>query len=399
MSAGPSQKHELGTERGTDLFGVFADLAPADQAAWDRAREFTARVLPEMSGHWDAATYPIEFVAEMGSAGLLTDGCVVDGYETLSPLAAGLVTMEVSRADGSLAAMLGVQGGLCVRSLALFASEEQKARYLPGVAAGTLPCAFALTEPNHGSDSVGLETTARRDGDTWVLDGWKKWIGNGAARGLTIVWARNTETEQVNGFLVEQSTPGYSAEVITGKGALRAIHQAEIRLDRVRVAENARLPGVGSFKDLSRCLVESRVSVGWSALGHAVSAFDAAAAYAGERAQFGAPLASHQMVQERLAHMLEDVTAAQLVCRRAAELQEAGTLTQPQASMVKFQATRAARRVMAVARDMLGGNGILLQNHVMRHMADMEALHTYEGTESVQALILGRHITGVSAFV
>ena len=291
-----------------------------------------------------------------------------------------------------------MQGGLVLRSLALFADPQQQQRLLEPVAAGTLLGGFALTEPRHGSDSVALETTARREGGEWVLDGHKKWIGNGAAGGFTLVWARDTESEGIRGFIVDQSTPGYRAEVITGKGALRAIPQAEITLEDVRGSEDQRLPGVEAFRDVSRALVETRVSVGWSALGHATAMFEAALAYATQREQFGKPLAAHQMIQERLALMLEDLTDMQLQCRAAAALQESGSLRPAQASMIKYHNTRAARRIGAISRDMLGGNGILLENHVIRHLGDVEALHTYEGTESIQALILGRELTGISAF-
>lgn len=356
-------------------------------------------MLERIDGHWDRAEYPLDLVARAGELDLLTDGLEVPGHPVMSPLAAGLVAMEISRADGSMAAAAAVQGGLVLRALVHCASPEQKERYLEPVARGTLPGGFALTEPLHGSDSVSLETSARPDGaGGWVLNGAKKWIGNGAAGGITIVWARDTEDGQVKGFVVEQSTPGYEAEVITGKGALRAIHQAEISLTDVRVGDDARLPNVATFKDAARVLVATRVNVGWSALGHATAMFEAALAYARQREQFGKPLGAHQMVQERLAQMLDEVTAMQTRCVAVARLQAAGRLRDEQASLLKYACTRGARRVAQIARDMLGGNGILLEHRVMRHFADVEALHTYEGTESVQALILGRDLTGMSAF-
>lgn len=398
MSAGPSQQYELADALGTDYFSVLEGINADDQAHWDRAREYGAEILPRISEYWDRGEYPTELVRRAGELDLLTDGLEVSGHRSMSPLAAGLVTMEISRSDGSLAAAAAVQGGLVLRSLVLFASDEQKQRCLEPVASGELLGGFALTEPNHGSDSVSLETTARREGSQWVLDGHKKWIGNGAAGGITIVWARDQADGQVKGFIVEQATPGYSAEVIQGKGALRAIHQAEITLDNVRVPAEAQLPNVSSFKDVSRALVETRVNVGWSALGHATSMFEAALSYAKQRSQFGKPLAGHQMVQERLAQMLAELTNMQLQCVAVTQLQAAGTMRPAQASMLKYHNTRAARRIASAARDMLGGNGILLENHVIRHMTDVEALHTYEGTESVQALILGRDLTGISAF-
>ena len=391
--------YDVVTPLDVDYLDAFGEATEEDRALWDRARAYGREVLERIDGHWDRAEYPLDLVARAGELDLLTDGLEVPGHPVMSPLAAGLVAMEISRADGSMAAAAAVQGGLVLRALVHCASPEQKERYLEPVARGTLPGGFALTEPLHGSDSVSLETSARPDGaGGWVLNGAKKWIGNGAAGGITIVWARDTEDGQVKGFVVEQSTPGYEAEVITGKGALRAIHQAEITLTDVRVGDDARLPGVARFKDAARVLVATRVNVGWSALGHATAMFEAALAYARQREQFGKPLGAHQMVQERLAQMLDEVTAMQTRCVAVARLQAAGRLRDEQASLLKYACTRGARRVAQIARDMLGGNGILLEHRVMRHFADVEALHTYEGTESVQALILGRDLTGMSAF-
>ena len=391
--------YDVVTPLDVDYLDAFGEATDEDRAHWDRARAYGREVLERIDGHWDRAEYPLDLVARAGELDLLTDGLEVPGHAVMSPLAAGLVAMEISRADGSMAAAAAVQGGLVLRALVHCASPEQKERYLEPVARGTLPGGFALTEPLHGSDSVSLETSARPDGaGGWVLNGAKKWIGNGAAGGITIVWARDTEDGQVKGFVVEQSTPGYEAEVITGKGALRAIHQAEISLTDVRVGDDARLPGVATFKDAARVLVATRVNVGWSALGHATAMFEAALAYARQREQFGKPLGAHQMVQERLAQMLDEVTAMQTRCVAVARLQAAGRLRDEQASLLKYACTRGARRVAQIARDMLGGNGILLEHRVMRHFADVEALHTYEGTESVQALILGRDLTGMSAF-
>ncbi|MCV7542870.1 acyl-CoA dehydrogenase family protein [Micrococcus luteus] len=391
--------YDVATPLDVDYLNAFGEATDEDRAHWDRARAYGREVLERIDGHWDRAEYPLDLVARAGELDLLTDGLEVPGHAVMSPLAAGLVAMEISRADGSMAAAAAVQGGLVLRALVHCASPEQKERYLEPVARGTLPGGFALTEPLHGSDSVSLETSARPDGaGGWVLNGAKKWIGNGAAGGITIVWARDTEDGQVKGFVVEQSTPGYEAEVITGKGALRAIHQAEISLTDVRVGDDARLPDVATFKDAARVLVATRVNVGWSALGHATAMFEAALAYARQREQFGKPLGAHQMVQERLAQMLDEVTAMQTRCVAVARLQAAGRLRDEQASLLKYACTRGARRVAQIARDMLGGNGILLEHRVMRHFADVEALHTYEGTESVQALILGRDLTGMSAF-
>ncbi len=395
--------YDTTARRDSDYYAVFSDVPAEDRAAWDRAKAYIDEVGPQMADAWDRGEYPLDAARRMGELDLVVDGIRHPALTALSPLAAGLVNMEISRGDGSLGTVLAVQGGLALRTLALFGSPAQQERWLVPLANASVLGSFALTEPDHGSDSVSLETTARRDGDEWVIRGAKKWIGNGASGGITFVWARvdderAPEHGAVRCFLVEQSTRGYTGTVIPGKGSLRAIHQAHIVLDDVRVPADAVLPGTRSFKDASVVLYATRSGVAWSALGHATACYEAALSYAMTRVQFGKPLAKFQMVQERLTHMLEDLTAMQLYCRRLADLEAAEQLRPTQASLAKFHNTRAARRVAQTARDLLGGNGILLENGVIQHMADIEAIHTYEGTESVQALLLGRDITGMSAF-
>ena len=395
--------YDLTQRLGTDYYAVFADIPDEDRAVWERAQAFVDEVGDRMREAWDRAEYPLHIARRLGELDLLNDGIEHPGLTRFSPLAAGLVNMEVSRGDGSLGTVVAVQGGLALRTLALFGSREQQETWLGPIARCEVPAAFALTEPDHGSDSVSLETVARRDGDEWVLDGAKKWIGNGASGGVTFVWARvDDEGDDAHGsvrcFLVEQSTPGYTGTVIEGKASLRGIHQAHIALDDVRVPLDAVLPGAKSFKDASTVLYSTRSGVAWSALGHATACYEAALSYAQQRVQFGKPLAKFQMVQERLAQMLEELTAMQLYCRHLADLELSGGLRPTQASLAKYHNTRAARRIAASARDLLGGNGILLENGVMQHMADIEAIHTYEGTESIQALLIGRDITGMSAF-
>ncbi|PZU40177.1 MAG: acyl-CoA dehydrogenase [Microbacterium sp.] len=389
----------------TDYYALFTDIPAEDRAVWERARAYVDEVAPRMREAWDRAEYPLEVARRMGELDLVNDGIEHPDLTRFSPLAAGLVNMEVSRGDGSLGTMLAVQGGLALRTLALFGSTAQQEQWLRPLATAEVLGAFALTEPDHGSDSVSLETTARRDPATgeWVIRGAKKWIGNGASGGVTFVWARiDDEGAEHHGavrcLLVEQTRAGYTGTPIAGKGSLRGIHQAHITLDDVRVPAEALLPGARTFKDASTVLYATRSGVAWSALGHATACYEAALTYAQQRMQFGKPLAKFQMVQERLAQMLEELTAMQLYCRHLADLEASGGLRPTQASLAKFHNTRAARRIAAVARDLLGGNGILLENGVMQHMADIEAIHTYEGTESIQALLIGRDITGMSAF-
>ncbi|WP_239453381.1 MULTISPECIES: acyl-CoA dehydrogenase family protein [Microbacterium] len=403
--------YDVTARRGTDYYAVFADIPAADREMWERAQAYIDEVGTRMQDAWDTGAYPLDIAMRAGELDMFNDGIVHPSLTRVSPLAAGLVNMEISRGDGSLGTVLAVQGGLALRTLALFGSEAQQERWLVPVARGEVAASFALTEPDHGSDSVSLETVARWDASTgsatgageWVIDGAKKWIGNGASGGITFVWARvDSPGDEHHGavrcFLVEQEAPGYVGTVIEGKASLRGIHQAHIVLDGVRVPADAVLPGTKSFKDASTVLYSTRSGVAWSALGHATACYEAALAYSQQRIQFGKPLAKFQMVQERLANMLEELTAMQLYCRWMADLEERGELRPTQASLAKYHNTRAARRIASTARDMLGGNGILLEYGVMQHMADIEAIHTYEGTESVQALLIGRDITGMSAF-
>jgi glutaryl-CoA dehydrogenase len=281
-------------------------------------------------------------------------------------------------------------------SIALLGDEEQKQRWLPAMARMEQIGAFGLTEPEHGSDAVALETRARRDGDHWVLDGAKRWIGNASFADLVIVWARDDDGK-VGGFVVEKGTPGYAASVMAGKTAKRAVWQAEITLDGVRVPAGNRLAHSRGFGDTARVLTATRSGVAWEAAGHALAAYEAALTYVTDREQFGTPLASFQLVQYRLAKMLAEVTTMQLLCLRLAQLTDAGEMTAGMASLAKMNNAAKARQVVADARDILGGNGILLENHVARHHADMEAVYTYEGTDAIQSLIVGREITGESA--
>jgi glutaryl-CoA dehydrogenase len=307
--------------------------------------------------------------------------------------------MELHRGDGSLGTVLGVHAGLAMQSIAMCGSEEQKARWLPAMSTMEKIGAFALTEPDHGSDSIALSTTARRDGDHWVLDGDKRWIGNGTVADLVVVWARDTEDGEVKGFVVETPAEGYDATVMTGKLSLRAVWQADIALRGVRVPDDNRLVGATSFRDTGRVLATTRSTCAWMALGHATAGYDAALTYAKQRTQFGKPLASFQIVQQRLVRMLAELTGMQLYCMQIGRLADEGKLSPTVAGLAKMNNTRKAREILAEARDLLGGNGILQENHVMRHMADIEAIHTFEGTETMQTLIVGRDITGFGAFV
>ena len=399
MTTAEELREGIGEALSTDYFLLREEFTDQQLDYLQRTRAFVQEaVLPVINDYWEKAEFPWPLVEQLGATGLVGAGIEGYGCPPMDPLSAGLITMELNRGDGSVGTFLGVQAGLAMKSIAMLGSEEQKQRWLPPMARCEAIGAFALTEPEHGSDSVALETTARRDGDSYVIDGRKKWIGNGTIADVVVVWARDTADRQVKGFLVEKGTPGYDARKIEGKASLRAVWQAEIELTGVRVpAENA-LPGARSFKDTGEVLVTTRADCAWSALGHATAGYDAALTYARRRTQFGQPLVNFQLIQDRLVRMLGQVTAMQLYCRRLADLSLAGRLEPTLAGLAKAHNTASARAVLAEARDLLGGNGILLDFHVIRHMADIESIHTYEGTETIQRLIVGRDITGVTAF-
>jgi glutaryl-CoA dehydrogenase len=385
-----------------DFAGAFADVTEEERAHQLAVRRFVQdEVLPVIDGYWERYEVPLDLVKRMAELDFLRDGVDVPGYPKISKMAEGLAAMEMSRGDGSVSTICGVQGGLALRSIVMLGSDEQIEKYAGPLARGEILGAFALTEPTHGSDSVGLETSAvpeTRDGvEGYVINGEKKWIGLGSIGDISVVWARG-EDGQVHGYIVPQDAPGYAATTIEGKVSLRAIHQAHIVLTDVFVPAENLLPKARTFKDTGRVLFATRLGVAWQAVGQAVACYESAVAYSKQRTQFGRPLAASQMVQERLTRMLSVLTQIQLLVKQMTRLDEAGQLTGPQASLAKYTCTRGAREIAAIARDLLGGNGILLENRVARHFTDIEALHTYEGTESVQALIIGRDITGTSAF-
>jgi glutaryl-CoA dehydrogenase len=390
---------DIGKALGTDYFLLKDGLSTAEQRYLERTRGFVhEEVLPVINDYWERAEVPIDLCRRLGKLGLVGDGLQGYGCPPMSSTAAGLITMELNRGDGSVGTFLGVHAGLAMRSIHMLGSEEQKQRWLPAMARCEKLGAFALTEPLHGSDSVSLETEARRDGDEYVINGAKRWIGNGTLADVVVLWARDAEDMQVKGFLIEKGTPGYDARAIEGKGSLRALWQADIDLTDVRVPAENRLPGANSFADTAKVLKATRASCAWSALGHAVAGYDAALNYTAQRTQFGKPLARFQIVQEKLVRMLTEITAMQLYCQRIGQLDDAKELSDTIAALGKLNNTVKAREVLAEARNLLGGNGILLENHVIRHMADIEAIYTFEGTETIQTLLVGRDITGLSAF-
>ncbi|HRO31358.1 acyl-CoA dehydrogenase family protein [Citricoccus sp.] len=401
-----SLRSGLTTARDTDYLLLEQDLPEDARRARASVRAFVDRdVLPVINGYWERAEFPYELLEPLAATGVVGGAITGHGAPGLSRLAAGLATVELSRGDGSMNTFLGVQANLSMGTINMLGSEEQKRRWLPDMAALRRIGAFALTEPRHGSDSVNLDTTARREGDTWVINGAKRWIGNGSMAHLVIIFARDEADGQVKAFVMEREDPrdpedrpeGFDYQVIEGKVGKRAILQANLSFRDLRIPEQNRLPGAQGFRDVSRVLATTRGGASWEALGHALACFEAAVTYAEVREQFGRPVGSNQLVQNTLAQMLTELTAIQLLCFRMAHLQETGQWTGSMASIAKMHTANKARWIAQQARDLLAGNGLLLDFHVARHLTDMEVVHTYEGTEFIQSLLIGRKITGQNA--
>ncbi|MEU9208409.1 acyl-CoA dehydrogenase family protein [Streptomyces sp. NPDC048415] len=389
----------LGGPEHSDYYLLDNLLTDEQRALRKKVREFMDReVTPIINPYWERAEFPFELLPKL--AQLDVAGFQISGYGCpgMSNVTAGLVILELARGDLSISTFAGVHSALAMMSVALLGSEEQKQRFLPPMARLEKVGAFGLTEPAHGTDVVKLETTARRDGDSYVLNGYKRWIGNATFADYVIIWARG-EDGHVGGYVVEKGTPGFDAQAITGKTALRCVQNAQISLTDVRVPAENRLANVNTFRDTEKVLLASRFCVAWESIGAAIAGYETALAYAEQRKQFGMPLASFQLVQYRLSRMLADITDMLCMQLRLSQLMDEGEYSMPRVALAKMHHTERARAILADARDMLGGNGILLDYHVARHVCDIEAIATYEGTDTVQALIVGRDITGYNAFV
>lgn len=382
----------------TDFYLMDELLTPEERGVRDKVRAFCDKeILPIINEYWERAEFPFQLIPKFAELNIAGGSIKGYGCPGMSATASGLIALELARADASMCTFFGVHSGLAMSSIAMLGSEEQKQKWLPAMARMEKIGAFGLTEPNHGSDAVALETSAHREGDAYILNGAKRWIGNASFADVVIIWARDDEGN-VGGFLVEKGTPGFEAKVMTGKVAKRAVWQADITLTNVHVPASSRLAYSRSFKDTARVLTATRSGVAWEAVGHAVAAYEIALSYARERVQFGKTLTNFQIIQNKLANMLANVTSMQLLCLRLGQLQEEGKMTDSMASLAKMNNARLAREVVAEAREMLGGNGILLEYHIARHHADIEAVFTYEGTDTIQSLIVGRDITGKQAF-
>jgi glutaryl-CoA dehydrogenase len=385
----------------SDFYGFQAELSDEENASILAIREYMEQsVAPIADDYWDRAEFPHQVIPELARLGLF--GTAWEESRTFENSACyrGWVALELARVDSSVATFVGVQSGLAMGAIGVGGSDEQRAEWLPRMASGELVGAFGLTEPLSGSDSArGLRTTAERSGDSWHLTGEKRWIGNATFADVVVIWAKDVADEQVKGFLVRTDTEGYAASKIERKQSLRSVQNADIVLTDVVVPEELRLQRVSSFRDVATVLRLTRAEVAWQAVGNAIGAYEAAVEYAKAREQFGKPIASRQLIQDLLSRCLGDITSSIALCMRASQLLDQGIQTEEHAALAKSVATMRARETVARCREVLGGNGIVLDYGVARHFADAEALYSYEGTREMNSLIVGRGITGKGAFV
>jgi len=384
-----------------DYVGLEADLSEEERLVRDTAREFVdSEVRPAIGDHFEAGTFPEEFIPEMGELGFYAPNLSGYGLPDLSERAYGLVMQELEAGDSGVRSMASVQGSLVMYPIHAYGSETQRERWLPALGAGEAVGAFGLTEPDHGSNPSAMETTAERDGDGYRLSGAKTWITSAPIADVIVVWARDrsADGDPVRGFLVEPDRDGVTTTHIDGKLSMRASVTGEVGLNDAYVPESALLPDVSGMKGPLSCLTQARFGIAWGAVGAARDCFEAAREYAGDREQFGGPIARFQLQQEKLAEMATQVTTAQLLAYRLADLKERGELRPQQVSMAKRHNVRNWREVARTAREMLGGNGITTDYSPMRHLANVETVYTYEGTHDIHTLILGEDLTGIPAF-
>jgi len=387
----------------SDFYGYENSLTDQEKEAIVKLRAFLDKeVRPIANDLWAKAEFFDRDVVVKGLADLRMFGLPWAETQPFpnSAVFRGWVALELARVDASAATLVGMQNGLVMGSIGVAGSQEQRDEWLPKFASGELLGAFGLTEPLSGSDTAqGLQTVAKRDGDNWVINGAKRWIGNGSISDVTIIWARDEADNQVKGFIVPTSTPGYSATRIENKQALRIVQNADIVLENVIVPESNRLQKSESFRETAAVLRLTRAEVAWAAVGNSIGAYEAAVKYADERIQFGKSISSHQLVQEHLAKSLGNITASIGMVTRVSEMLDEGTQKDEHAALAKEYTTSRMRETVAWCRELLGGNGIVLDYGVMRHFADAEAIYSYEGTREMNTLIVGRAITGKAAFV
>jgi glutaryl-CoA dehydrogenase len=384
-----------------DFYRLAVTLSAEEREILQRVREFMkSQVQPLVDRYWMHGEFPFEVIPGIRELDVVGMGYQGYGCPGRGNVLGGLIAMEMARVDASMATFYGVHSGLAMGSVYLCGSEEQKQRWLPAMQRMEKIGAFGLTEPEVGSGAAGgLATTARRDGDGWVLNGQKKWIGNATFADVTVIWARDADDNQVKGFLVEKGTPGFTARKMEGKIALWIVQNALIELTDCRVHEESRLQKGSSFKDTAAVLRMTRAWVAWEAVGCPLGAYERALASAQRRMQFGRPIGEFQMVQDLLVQRLGNVTASFCLVLRLSQLQEAGAMREEHASLAKAFCTAKARETVGLARELFGGNGILVENAVGRFVADAEAIYSNEGMRQINSLIVGRAVTGFSAFV
>ena len=381
----------------TDLFDVRSLLTDEEQMIQDTVARFVdERALPLMAEAFDKARFPMELIPEMAELGLL--GSSIEGYGCagLNGVSYGLICQELERGDSGLRSFASVQSSLCMYPIHAYGSEEQKQRWLPDMAAGKVIGCFGLTEAHGGSDPASMKTNARRDGDDWIINGSKMWITNGNIADIAIVWA-NTD-DGIMGFVLEKGMAGFEAQEIHGKMSLRASVTSALFFDDVRVPEANRLPNVIGLKGPLGCLTQARFGISWGPIGAAQACLTEAVDYAADRKLFGRPLAANQAIQIRLADMARRITTAQLLSLQLGRLKDAGKMVPSQVSLAKWNNVRMALDIARDCRDILGGAGITVEHVAIRHMLNLESVITYEGTETVHQLVIGRELTGISAF-
>ena len=385
----------------SDFYGYEDLLSDREKGVLADLRHYLeTEVKPGVNRHWADATFPHEIVKGLAGLGLFGMPWEETRPFENSAVFRGWVALELARVDASVATFVGVQNGLAMGSIGVGGSPEQRAEWLPRMASGDLVGAFGLTEPLSGSDSAqGLRTIATRDGDDWVLNGSKRWIGNATFSDITIIWAKSAEDGQVKGFIVPTDTAGYTATKIEYKQSLRIVQNADITLEDVRVPESHRLQQADSFRSTAAVLRLTRAEVAWAAVGNSIGAYEAALAYANERVQFGKPIAKHQLIQDLLVKCIGNITASIGMVVRCSQMLDEGTQRDEHASLAKAFTTARMRETVGYAREVMGGNGIVLEYDVARFFADAEALYSYEGTREMNTLIVGRSITGQAAFV
>ena len=382
---------------GVDLYNIDAQLSEEERAVRDLVRSWVDdRIIPIIEQHCRAGTFPMHLVPEIGEMGLL--GANIEGYGCagMSNVAYGLICQELERGDSGLRSFVSVQGSLAMHPIRSFGTEDQRLKYLPEMAAGRMIGCFGLTEPDFGSNPGGMLTKAVDDGDSYVLNGAKMWITNGTLAHVAVVWAKLDG--EICGFIVEKGDPGFSAPEMHGKHSLKASVTSELVFQDCRIPKDRLLPGVKGLRGPFSCLNNARYGIAWGALGAAMSCFHSAREYSLTRIQFGKPIASFQLVQNKLAWMLREITKGQLLALHAGRIKDKGELIPEQVSLAKMNNVDIALQIARTARDIHGANGILDEYPVMRHMANLESVYTYEGTHDIHNLILGRWITGIQAF-